>query len=143
MKIVVGAELVTEVSDAIVRRVAKLGHDVVQMSGLGWADVGLGVARIVSDGDAAYGIALCGNGVGVTIAANKVSDVRAALCHDRWTAVEARRYLDANVATLGYEIVDPDVAADIVEVFLTTCADLAESQQIALLPHRPGFVSGQ
>jgi ribose 5-phosphate isomerase B len=143
MKIVVGAELVTEVSDAIVRRVAQLGHDVVQMGGLGWADVGLGIGRIVSDGDAAYGIALCGNGVGVTIAANKVSDVRAALCHDRWTAVEARRYLDANVATLGYEIVDPDVAADIVEVFLTTCADLAESQQIALLPHRPGFVSGQ
>jgi ribose 5-phosphate isomerase B len=143
MKVVVGAELVTEVSDAIVRRVAQLGHDVVQMNGLGWADVGLGIARIVSDGDAAYGIALCGNGVGVTIAANKVSDVRAALCHDAQTAVAARRHLDANVATLGYEIVDPDAAADIVEVFLTTSADLAEAQQIALLPHRPGFTSGQ
>ena len=143
MKVVVGAEQATEVSDAIVHRVAKLGHDIVQMSGLGWADVGLGVARIVSDGGAAYGIALCGNGVGVTIAANKVSDVRAALCHDARTAVAARRYLDANVATLGYEIVDPDAAADIVEVFLTSSADLAESQQIALLPHRPGFASGQ
>jgi ribose 5-phosphate isomerase B len=143
MKVVVGAELVTGVSEAIVRRVAQLGHDVVQMNGLGWADVGLGVARIVSDGDAAYGIALCGNGVGVTIAANKASDVRAALCHNVQTAVAARRYLDANVATLGYEIVDPDAAANIVEMFLTTCADLAESQQIALLPHRPGFTSGQ
>jgi ribose 5-phosphate isomerase B len=143
MKVVVGAEFVTDVSDAIVRRVAKLGHEVVQMSGLGWADVGLGVARIVSDGDAAYGIALCGNGVGVTIAANKVSDVRAALCQDTRTAVEARRYLDANVATLGYEIVDPDAAADIVGVFLTTSADLAESQQIALLPRLPGSATGQ
>jgi ribose 5-phosphate isomerase B len=143
MKVVVGGEQSTEVSDAIVRRVATPGHDVVQMSGLGWADVGLGVARTVSDGDAAYGIALCGNGVGVTIAANKVSDVRAALCHDGWTAVEARRYLDANVATLGYEIVDPDLAAEIVEVFLTTSADLAESYQIALLPRLPGCVSGQ
>src|SRR5882757_3690306 len=95
---------------------------------------GSGVARIVLDGDAAYGVALCGNGVGVTIAANKVSDVRAALCHDAETAVGARRYLDANVATIGFEIVDPDVGADIVEVFLTTSADLAESQQIALLP---------
>lgn len=137
MKVVVGAELGTEVSDAIVRRVVKLGHDVVQISGLGWADIGLGVARIVSDGDAAYGIALCGNGVGVTIAANKVSDVRAALCNDAKTAVAARKHLDSNVATLGYEIVDPDAAADIVEVFLTTSADLAESYQIALLPHLP------
>jgi ribose 5-phosphate isomerase B len=143
VKVVVGAEQATEVSDAIVRRVARLGHDVVQMSGLGWADVGLGVAHIASDGCAAYGIALCGNGVGVTIAANKVSDVRAALCHDARTAVAARRCLDANVATLGYEIVDPDAAADIVEVFLTTSADLAESHQIALLPHRPGYVRGQ
>jgi ribose 5-phosphate isomerase B len=143
MRVVVGAEQSTEVSDAIVRRVAGLGHDVVQMSGLGWADVGLGVARLVSDGDAVYGIALCGNGVGVTIAANKVIDVRAALCHDAGTAVGARRYLDANVATLGYEIVDPDAAAHIVEVFLTTSADLAESDQITLLPHSPGFVSGQ
>jgi ribose 5-phosphate isomerase B len=143
MKVVVGAELVTEVTEAIVRRIAALGHDVVQMSGLGWADVGLGVARIVSDGDAAYGIALCGNGVGVTIAANKVSDVRAALCHDAQTAVGARRCLDANVATLGYEVVDPDVAANIVEVFLTTSADLAESQQIALLPRPPGSVRGR
>jgi ribose 5-phosphate isomerase B len=143
MKVVVGTELVTEVSDAIVHRVARLGHDVVQMSGLGWADVGLGVAHIVSDGGAAYGIALCGNGVGVTIAANKVRDVRAALCHDTRTAVGARTYLDANVATLGYEIVDPDVAADIVEVFLTTSADLVESDQIALLPRLPGSVSGQ
>jgi hypothetical protein len=71
-----------------------------------------------------------------------MSDVRAALCHDARTAVAARTYLDANVATLGYEIVDPDAAASIVEVLLTTNADLAESHQIALLPHRPGFVSG-
>jgi ribose 5-phosphate isomerase B len=143
MKVVVGAEMITEVTGAIVRRVAALGHDVVQMSGLGWADVGLGVARIVSDGDASYGIALCGNGVGVTIAANKVSDIRAALCHDAQTAVGARRCLDANVATLGYEIVDPDAAANIVEAFLTTSADLAESHQIALLPSLPGSVRGQ
>jgi hypothetical protein len=47
------------------------------------------------------------------------------------------------VATLGYEIVDLDVAADIVEVFLTTSADLAESYQIAQLPRRPDSASGQ
>ncbi|MCW2558683.1 MAG: galactose isomerase [Mycobacterium sp.] len=143
MKVVVGAEQSTAVSDAIVRRVTELGHDVVQVSGLGWADVGLGVARIVSDGDAVHGIALCGNGVGVTIAANKGSRIRAASCHDAQTAVAARRCLDANVATLGYEVVDPDAAANIVEVFLTTSADLAESHQIALLPYRPGAVTGQ
>ncbi|MDT5363154.1 MAG: ribose 5-phosphate isomerase [Mycobacterium sp.] len=94
MRVVVGAEQSTEVSDAIVRRVAKLGHDVVQMSGLGWADVGLGVARIVSDGDAAYGIALCGNGAGVTIAANKVSDVTSSLvprCADSCRSAEMSR----------------------------------------------------
>jgi ribose 5-phosphate isomerase RpiB len=68
---------------------------------------------------------------------------RAALCHDARTAVGARRCLDANVAALGYEIVNPDAAADIVEVFLTTSADLTESDQIALLPHRPGSMRGQ
>jgi hypothetical protein len=47
------------------------------------------------------------------------------------------------VAALGYEIVNPDAAADIVEVFLTTSADLAESDQIARLPHRPGSMRGQ
>jgi predicted amidohydrolase len=59
-----------------------------------------------------------GNGVGVTVAADKVSDVGAALCLDTRTAIGARRFL----------------AASIVEVFLTTGADLAESGQIALLP---------
>lgn len=95
------------------------------------------MSRAVSGGAADYGVALCGNGVGVTIAANKVGDVRAALCRDTGTAAGARRYLNANVATLGYEIVDPDVAAAIVEVFLTTSADLAESEQIARLPYLP------
>jgi ribose 5-phosphate isomerase B len=138
VKIVVGAEESTAVSDAIVRHIRHLGHDVISISdGLGWAEVGLGVARAVSSGAAAYGIALCGNGVGVTVAANKVSDIRAALCLDTQTALGARRYLDANVATLGYEIVDPDMAAAIVEVFLTTDADLAESEQIALVLRCP------
>jgi len=77
-------------------------------------------ARAISGGECDRGIFICGTGVGMSIAANKISGIRAALCPDVFTAEMARRHNDANVLTLGARVTDATLALDIVEVFLNT-----------------------
>ena len=76
--------------------------------------------RAVVSGDADLGIVLGGSGQGEQIAANKVHGVRAALCHDEWTARLARQHNDANVLALGARLVADYFAQVIVDVFLAT-----------------------
>lgn len=66
------------------------------------------------------GILICGTGIGMSMAANRHPRIRAALCHDAYTAEMARRHNDANVLCLGARVLGGGVAAQIVEVFLTT-----------------------
>ncbi|KAL7752025.1 hypothetical protein RI367_002553 [Sorochytrium milnesiophthora] len=66
------------------------------------------------------GIAVCGTGIGISIAANKVSGVRCALCHDHYTGLMARQHNNANVLALGGRVVGVEVAKEVVDVFLTT-----------------------
>jgi ribose 5-phosphate isomerase B len=67
--------------------------------------MGLRVAQDVAEGRAERGILLCGSGIGMSIAANKVDGVRAALCHDEWTAQMSRRHNNANVLCLPADLV--------------------------------------
>jgi ribose 5-phosphate isomerase B len=76
--------------------------------------------RAVVDGQAEFGIVIGGSGQGEQIAANKVNGVRAALCHDEWTARLSRQHNDANVLALGARILAPEFARAIVDVFLGT-----------------------
>ncbi|HZI92690.1 MAG TPA: ribose 5-phosphate isomerase B [Patescibacteria group bacterium] len=76
------------------------------------------VAARVTSGAADLGIALCGTGIGVAIAANKIRGVRAAVCHDVTTARLSRQHNDANVLCMGARIIGPAVAADIVKEWL-------------------------
>ncbi|HWD24549.1 MAG TPA: ribose 5-phosphate isomerase B [Acidimicrobiales bacterium] len=76
-------------------------------------------ARIVAQGGADLGVVMGGSGQGEQIAANKVRGARAALCHDEFTARFARRHNDANVLSLGARLVAPELAAVILDVFLT------------------------
>jgi len=69
------------------------------------------------------GIALCGTGIGISIAANKFPGIRAGLCHDHYTAVLTRRHNDANVLALGGRTTGPEVAKEIVDAFLSTPFD--------------------
>lgn len=85
-----------------------------------YPDYGKAVAERVVSKQADLGIAVCGTGIGISIAANKVPGIRAALAHDVNTARLAREHNDANVLALGGRIVTGAAAIEMVQVFLTT-----------------------
>jgi ribose 5-phosphate isomerase B len=85
-----------------------------------YPDYGKAVGDRVASKQADLGIAVCGSGIGISIAANKVPGIRAALAHDVVTARLAREHNDANVLALGGRIVTPEAALEMVQIFLTT-----------------------
>ncbi len=76
------------------------------------------VAAAVAAGEYDRGIVVCGTGIGVAIAANKVRGIRAALCHDVFSAKASREHNDANVLTLGQRVIGPGLALEIVKAWL-------------------------
>ncbi len=78
------------------------------------------LARRVASGEADRGILICGTGLGMSMAANRHPGVRAALCHDAYTAGMARRHNDANVLCLGARVLGTGVAEQVAAVFLDT-----------------------
>lgn len=78
------------------------------------------VAHAVADGECSEGIIICGTGIGVSMAANKVKGVRAALCHDCFSAQATKEHNNANVLTMGARVVGPGLALKIVDTFLDT-----------------------
>ena len=81
------------------------------------------VARAVVAGEVEKGILICGTGIGVSIAANKVQGVRAALCGDCYSAEYTRRHNDANILTMGARVTGSGLACKIVDTFLSTGFD--------------------
>lgn len=81
---------------------------------------GKAVGEAVASGKCEKGIVICTTGIGISISANKVKGIRAALCADSFTAEMTRRHNDANVLALGAGIVGPNLADRIVDVFLST-----------------------
>ncbi|HET9060257.1 MAG TPA: ribose 5-phosphate isomerase B [Acidimicrobiales bacterium] len=103
----------------------ELGHEVTDLGAFGTDPVDYppfcaNCARQVVEGSVDLGIVIGGSGQGEQIAANKVHGARAALCHDEYTARLARRHNNANVLALGARILAPELANDIVDVFLAT-----------------------
>ncbi len=94
-----------------------------------YPDVAYLVGRAVADGKVERGILVCSNGVGVTIAANKISGVRAALVYDQVNAERSRRHNDANVLCLGGEMTSHDELARIVDIWLATPFDGGRHQR--------------
>lgn len=78
------------------------------------------VAHAVAAGECEQGILICGTGIGISIAANKVKGIRAALCHDCFSAQATREHNNANILAMGGRIVGPGLAVKIVETFLNT-----------------------
>ena len=78
------------------------------------------VAHAVADGEAEKGILICGTGIGISIAANKVKGIRAALCHDCFSAQATREHNDANIVAMGARVIGPGLAVKIVDIFLHT-----------------------
>jgi len=77
----------------------------------------------------ARGILICGTGLGMSIVANRFPGIRAALCHDIYTAILSRRHNDSNLLVMGGRIIGPDLAKEIVRVWLTTSFDGGRHQE--------------
>jgi ribose 5-phosphate isomerase B len=85
-----------------------------------YPDVAEAVALAVREGSADRGVLLCGTGIGVAIAANKVPGVRAACCHDTYSAERSRASNDAQILTMGARVVGPELALRILDTWLQT-----------------------
>lgn len=85
-----------------------------------YPDYGRAVAKAVTDGRAQFGVAICGSGIGISIAANRVAGVRAALCSTGPAAELARQHNDANILCLGARLIGEAEAKECVTRFLTT-----------------------
>lgn len=101
----------------------ELGHEIVDCGtwsaeSVDYPDYGQAVANKVAMGEAELGVVICGTGIGISIAANKVPGVRAALCHDTFSARMSRAHNDANVLALGSRVIGSGVAEDIVRAFM-------------------------
>ena len=88
-----------------------------------YAPIAAKAARCVAEGRADRGILVCSTGIGISIAANKVRGIRAAVCTSEHLATMTRRHNNANVLCMGGQVVDKDLALKMVEIFLTTAFD--------------------
>lgn len=112
-----------ELKEALKRRLAALNITDLgtnSSESVDYPDYGAALARRVASGEFDRGILICGSGIGISIAANKVKGIRAALCHNAYTAEMARRHNDANVIAMGGRVVDEATAVQMTEIFLAT-----------------------
>ena len=124
MKIVVGSD---HAGFPLKQEVAGLlrdaGHEVVDVGAFStepvdYPDSAEAVGRAVVEGRAERGVLVCGSGVGASVAANKVKGVRAAICHDVYSAHQGVEHDDMNVLVLGGRIIGPSLAAELVRAFV-------------------------
>ncbi len=127
MKIVIGSDHAGfPLKEAVKAHLEAQGHIVVDQgaaddnTSVDYPDYAELVARAVVAQAYDFGIVICGTGIGVSMAANKVPGVRAALCTDSYMARMARAHNDANVLALGARVIGTGLAAEIVEAFLST-----------------------
>lgn len=116
-----GFELKEQVADVL----RDLGHDVVDIGpytdeSVDYPDYAERVARAVASGEAPFGVLICGTGIGMAIAANKVPGIRAVQASDPEMAKMARMHNNANILTLPGRYIDKERAAEVLSVFLST-----------------------
>jgi ribose 5-phosphate isomerase B len=112
-----------ELKGAVASALARWGHEVSDQGvndprSVDYPDYALRVARQVASGEAELGVLVCGTGIGMSIAANKVRGIRAALAGDEFSARMARAHNDANVLCLGNRVVGIGAGVDIVKAWL-------------------------
>jgi ribose 5-phosphate isomerase B len=115
-----GVRLKPCIADAV----RALGHELVDLGvdspepAVDYPDVARELAGAVLSGQAERGVLVCGSGVGASVAANKLPGIRAAICHDVYSAHQGVEHDDMNVLCLGSEVVGPSLTADLVQAFL-------------------------
>jgi ribose 5-phosphate isomerase B len=114
-----------QLKEVLKAELAALGHGVLDLgpdseASVDYPDFGEKMAGAIRTGKAARGVIICGSGIGISIAANRFAEVRAALCHDGLTARLSRQHNDANVLALGARVIGVDTARDCLRNFLAT-----------------------
>ena len=114
-----------DMKEAIKDQLQADGYDVIDMgthdkNSCDYPDFAAAVAHAVAQGQAPVGIIVCSTGIGVSMTANKVHGIRAALVHHAYEAEMTRRHNDANVLCMGGRVIGSGLAAEIVDVFLAT-----------------------
>jgi ribose 5-phosphate isomerase B len=114
-----------ELKAVLSKVIGACGRDVLDLgpadtTSVDYPDFAHQVANAVVRGEAAMGVLICGTGIGMSLSANRHPGVRAALCHDAFTAEMARRHNDSNVLCVGARVTGPGVAEQILRIFLDT-----------------------
>ena len=134
VRIAFGTDESTPLTDEVVAELERHGHQVTDVAKAEpWPEVGHRVGEAVASGRADRGVVCCWTGTGVSMAANKVPGVRAALCTDAETARGARRWNDANVLALGLRLTSREVACEMLDAFLGTEVDTDERENVSRL----------
>ncbi len=127
MKLAIGADhggyvLKKEVAEFLskIKNIEVTDHGTSGPESVDYPDFGRKVADAVSNATADRGILICGTGIGMSIVANRFPRVRAALCHDNFTARMSRLHNDANILVMGERVIGRGVALDIVKTWLET-----------------------
>jgi ribose 5-phosphate isomerase B len=125
MRVAVGADHAgVPLNQAVIDEVRKLGHEVLDLGTDNasqpddYPDYAAAVAAKISSGECERGILVCGSGVGVTVAANKVLGVRACMCHDTYSAHQGVEHDDMNVLCIGARVIGRELALELVRAFL-------------------------
>jgi len=124
MKIVIGSDHAGfQLKNAMGDLLRSMGHSVLDVGAFNenpsdYPDFAAAVGRAVLDGNAERGVLICGSGVGASVAANKLKGIRAAVCHDSYSAHQGVEHDDMNVLVLGSRIIGVKLAEDLVKAFL-------------------------
>ncbi|MFR6640490.1 MAG: ribose 5-phosphate isomerase B [Christensenellales bacterium] len=126
MKIAIACDhAALKLKNDVIEKLGKEGYEVedfgiYEQKSVDYPDYALPVAEAVASGKADKGILICGTGIGMSIAANKVKGIRCALCSDTFSAHATREHNDANILAFGERVVGEGLAMDIVDTFLKT-----------------------
>ena len=124
MRLVLGSDHAGyELKQALIEHVRALGHEVLDVgtcstAAVDYPDFAEALAAAVLDGRAERGVLICGSGVGASVAANKIPGIRAAICHDGYSAHQGVEHDDMNVLVLGSRVIGSELAKDLVREFL-------------------------
>lgn len=141
MKIAIGCdEAAYDLKQTLKKHLVDAGHEVTDFGThdalpVLYPNVAFAVAEQVAGGVFERALLLCGTGIGMAIAANKVKGIRAAQCHDTYSAERASRSNDAQIITIGARVVGPELAKSIVDAWLRSAYDGGRSQPKVDLIH--------
>jgi len=115
--------------NTILDTLREAGHEIVDLGTdtdavrIDYPEKAAQIGAAIKDGEAERGVLVCGSGVGASVAACKIAGIRAAICHDMYSAHQGVEHDDMNVLCLGSEVVGPSLAADLVRTFLAARFD--------------------